>query len=81
MKRAYGIKKVRCYGKHIGNPLGTWREHIGNQGKLAQKNLSSTPQNLKRGGEKKQGTLSGPSPLATWNFLLPKEFVTIFGPG
>jgi hypothetical protein len=44
---AYGIK-VRCYGEHVGehignlwnilgpdgNPLGTYREHIGNQGRM-----------------------------------------------
>jgi len=44
----YGIK-ARCYWEHPwrtywepdGNPLGTWREHVGNKGKMRKKSTHS----------------------------------------
>jgi hypothetical protein len=57
------------YWEPDGNSLRTQREHIVNQGKMKK--------------EKKQGTLSAclSLPIGCMNFLVPKEFVTIFGLG
>jgi hypothetical protein len=78
--KTYGLKRGAIWGIYWepdGNPLGTWREHIGSKGKWKK---SPPPQNLK---EKKsrhfECMLS--LPLGCMKFLFPKLFVTIFGLG
>jgi hypothetical protein len=68
--KAYGIK-VRRYGKNIGNPLGTWKEHsantLGSREKLKRKSLSPPlpaphpPQNIKGKKERHLEWMLGPS--------------------
>jgi len=72
--KTYGIE-VSCYWEHLWNlwnMLRTWWEHIGNK---LKKKKDPPPQDLR---EKNQGTLSAcwAFPLAAWNFLFPKLFVT-----
>jgi hypothetical protein len=67
-------------GEHIWNlwnKLRTWREHVGNKGKMKKK--SHTP-NLK---EKNKADFEWMLnlPIGFMKFLFPKLFITIFGMG
>jgi hypothetical protein len=62
--------------EQIGNPLGTWKEHVGNTGKMKKKKSFPPTQNFKN---KKFGHFDCMLNLSIgcMKFLFPKLFVTI----
>jgi hypothetical protein len=56
--------------------LGTWREHIGNKGKM-KKSLPPFPPKLKRKKKSRHFKHMLSLPNGCMEFLLPKLFITI----
>jgi hypothetical protein len=82
--KTYGIN-VRCYSEHlggnIGNLMGTWREHVGNKGKMKKPSSPLPNSKLKRKKIMVLWVHASTYPLAGMYFWFPKLFVTIFGLG
>jgi hypothetical protein len=75
---------VRCYEEHVGehignvgNLLGTWKEHIGNQQKMEKKSFfplpTPPPQREKRTKSKAPWVDAWAFPLAAWHFSSQKS--------
>jgi hypothetical protein len=93
--KIYGIK-VRCYWEHPwgthwepretywepgGNPLETWKEHVGNKGKMKKKPSFPPTQNLKEKIKSRHFECMLSLPIGCMKFLFSKLFLTIFGLG
>jgi hypothetical protein len=64
------------YWEPDGNPLETWKEHIGNKGKM-KKNLPPLPPKLKRQKKSRHFKHMLSLPIGCMKFLLPKLFIII----
>jgi len=72
----------KSLGAHIGNMMGTWREHIGNKGKMKKSLPSPAPhsppqKNLKEKIKSRHFKHMLSLPIGCMKFLLPKLFIII----
>jgi len=65
--KTYGIK-VRCYWEHIGNLMGTWKEHVGTKEKWKNPLPDGPPFKKLYNNKIKALSACWAFPLTAWNF-------------